>query len=234
MIAVISAGRPGNVERMHDLIGTDEIYWYVGPGERAAYTARGADVQAEGGLVECRNLALEDAFAYGAPCIQVSDDLARVEAVHKDGTMKEIACFEWAAHELLSALREGVHLAGTAPTNNLFFYPGRAVDEHKFIVADLIAVAPCPLRFDPAFTLKEDYDYTAQHLAEYGKVARCNRILPTFAHRTNRGGAVAYRNAEMEQRNIARLRAKWGDWIQDNPRRPNEILLRYKPQGCLL
>jgi hypothetical protein len=45
-------------------------------------------------------------------------------------------------------------------------------------------------------------------------------------HRANPGGAVAVRTPEVEQEAIAYLRGKWGDWIKDNPRRPNEILLR--------
>ena len=242
MIAVISAGRPHNVGRMHDLLyptGGEEVLWFVGEGETDAYRQAGATVCDEGKLVRSRNVALDVAFERGERCVQVSDDLRRLERVSwfrsSDKVEKEPTSLSWTLEEMEYELNDtGAKLAGTAPTNNAFFFPGRVVDTDKFIVADLIMVQPCRLRFDENFTLKEDYDYTAQHLEKFGKVARCNRILPTFSHRTNAGGAVAYRTEAEEQRNIARLRAKWGDWIQDNPRRPNEILLRYKPQGCLL
>jgi len=77
--------------------------------------------------------------------------------------------------------------------------------------------------------LKEDYDYTLQHLRAYGQVARLNRIMPTFRHRSNAGGAVAYRTPDLEVQAIAYLRAKWGDCIRPNTRRPHEVLLRWKP-----
>lgn len=89
---------------------------------------------------------------------------------------------------------------------------------------------PCHLWFDTGMTLKEDYDYTLAHLHDFGLVARVNGLLAHFLHRTNPGGAVAARTAELEQENIAYLRKKWGRVIADNPRRPNEILLKLPKQ----
>ena len=48
-------------------------------------------------------------------------------------------------------------------------------------VGDLDA-ARTSLRFDERMTLKEDYDYTAQHLHEHGAVARSNRVFITATH----------------------------------------------------
>jgi predicted dienelactone hydrolase len=83
---------------------------------------------------------------------------------------------------------------------------------------------PSAPRFDTELKLKEDYDYTAQHIALHGVVARCDFIFASFKHRTNAGGAVAYRTPEVEQESIKRLQDKWGDAIRLNPRRENEIL----------
>ena len=74
-------------------------------------------------------------------------------------------------------------------------------------------------------TLKEDYDYTLQHIARFGGVVRSNDLLAEYKHYSNTGGAVDVRNSVNEQLNIAYLKSKWGDAIRDNPRRPNEILL---------
>ena len=83
------------------------------------------------------------------------------------------------------------------------------------------------LRFDKSMRLKEDYDYTLQHLAANGRVARLDWILPEYQHYTNEGGAVAYRSPDEEQKAIAHLKEKWGPVIADNPKRPNEILLKW-------
>lgn len=93
-------------------------------------------------------------------------------------------------------------------------------------MGDFILVHPCKLFFDEQMKLKEDYDYTMAHIYEFGGVARCNAILAHFAHRSNAGGAVDFRTAEREQEAIAHLKKKWGAYIQDNPKRPNEILLK--------
>ena len=45
-------------------------------------------------------------------------------------------------------------------------------------------------RFDCEMTLKEDYDFTAQHLHTYGQIARLNRVFVKAKHYTNAGGAA--------------------------------------------
>lgn len=54
-----------------------------------------------------------------------------------------------------------------------------------------------------------DYDLTASHLHTLGVAARSNRVMVKATHYTNAGGAVADRNNEREQYNIAVLRHKW-------------------------
>lgn len=85
---------------------------------------------------------------------------------------------------------------------------------------------PCDLFFDEKLRLKEDYDYTAQHIKKFGGVVRANGILATFAHRKNKGGVVAIRTAEIEQESILRLMQKHPGFFKENPRRANEILMK--------
>jgi hypothetical protein len=130
-------------------------------------------------------------------------------------------------HLAAAAAGVGAQLAGCAPTDNPFFSKQR-VHTSAFIVGDFMWVAGgCPERFDEQLPLKEDYDYTLRHLAAYGRVARVDQLLASFAHRTNKGGAVAYRTPELEQQAITRLTDKWGDAIRPNPKRSNEVLLRW-------
>ncbi len=228
-IAVISAGRPGNVHAMTGLLGEVPATWYVADAaQQVEYAAAGArQVVAGGSLIEARNAALRDAWHRDLTCVQVSDDLRRLEWYN--GAAKEPLTFADAAYRLDTGLTlQGAMLAGCSPTANAYFYR-KPVSPNLFVVGDLIAVRPCWLWFDAELPLKEDYDYTLQHLRAYGQVARLNRIMPTFRHRSNAGGAVAYRTPDLEDQAIAYLRAKWGDCIRPNTRRPHEVLLRWKP-----
>ena len=89
----------------------------------------------------------------------------------------------------------------------------------------MLFIKPNPLRFDTTMTLKEDYDYTLQHLAKYGNVFRYQKYLFEFEHYTNKGGAVQYRSTKEEHKNIRILIGKWGEKIRLNPKRKNEILI---------
>lgn len=221
-LAIISSRRAHTVSAINGYLpgGT----WYVGDGEGLEYTTAGAERVIEaGGLVAARNAALEDAFSQGLPCVQLDDDLTKVERF--DGLTAEPASLSDAVDEALGLLDDNCRLVGVAPTANSF-YASTKVKRRHFIVGDFFVAAPSSIRFDPELRLKEDYDYTAAHLAKFGEVARMDWWLLTFKHRTNPGGAVAYRTADLEQEAIAILRRKWGKWIRPNPRRPNEVLLR--------
>lgn len=79
-------------------------------------------------------------------------------------------------------------------------------------------------------TLKEDYDFTCSHLKENGSVMRCNRLTLVVKHYSNSGGAVATRDKKgvEERKNIAILKRKWPRVFHDNPKRKNEVVMRWK------
>jgi hypothetical protein len=120
-------------------------------------------------------------------------------------------------------------MVGCAATDSTMFMPKDDVSRHCFIIGDFIAVAPTPLRFDPALKLKEDLDYSIQHLQMYGQVGRLNTVLANWQHRTNLGGAVQYRTRAGEQEAIEHIQGKWPGWTRLNPRRENELLLVWPP-----
>lgn len=226
-VSVISHRRPATVPRMQELLGCP-VTWVVGDQvDEDAYLSAGASAVVQGGrLCNSRNLALDLAFMDGLPCVELSDDLKTL-AFAVDKKRVRPAAFEEVVLSMQAGCAvTGAHLAGVAPTANPFYYnPNQPLKTAAFIVGDLIYVRPCALRFDEGLRLKEDYDYTLQHLTQFGAVARVDSVLATFAHRTNKGGAVDFRTAEREQEAIAFLRAKWPGRIKDNPRRPDEILL---------
>jgi len=224
-IAVISARRPEAVLAMEKFLPSDAT-WYVANGEGDLYRNAGAKNVIESGLlVPSRNRALEDAFSQNKICIQISDDLTKIQRLESNKGID--TSLVDAIFELVIALdANNCYLAGCAPTANPF-YGSQKIKTNGFIVGDLIAVKPTNLRFDTNLELKEDYDYTCQHLNFYGRVARCDFLLAAFKHRTNKGGAVSYRNTEREQAAINYLINKWPGAIKNNPRRENEVLLRW-------
>lgn len=229
LVTVISHNRPLNVTKLEKLLGMP-VTWIVGKGEGKIYRLAGAENVIEGGgLCASRNAALNLAADRNAICIQVSDDLKKLQIASIENEVKRAHPIDFfAACELLvTRLCESPYLlAGVAPTPNLFYF-NKPISEKLFIVGDFIAVdTHCGLYFDEYMTLKEDYDYTLQHFQKYGGALRCNDILATFQHRTNHGGACDIRTSVMEQQMILHLKEKWPNDIRDNPRRPDEILLR--------
>ncbi len=228
-IGVISHKRPQNVQAMQKICGP--VTWYVGKGEGPAYAAAGAyRVVESGGLCESRNAILDDAFKDDLVAIELSDDLKKLELA-TDAKTKHVIDFAQAVQAMQEAMDDtGAMLCGVAPTSNAFFFnPKKPVHTSAFVVGDLIMVRPTHLRFDEDLRLKEDYDYTLQHLVTYGLIARANRVLASFQHRTNAGGACDYRTSQLEQQTIAQLKAKWPGLIKDNTRRKDEILLALRP-----
>lgn len=231
LVAIVSSGRPANVPAMEAWCAGLSPAWFVGDGEGAAYRAAGASAVTEsGGLVASRNAALE--AADGGWCVQLSDDLKTLQWANGKRRADTRCLTLIEALEAMEACVDSyrARLVGVAPTANPFYSSGK-IKQHAFIVGDLMLIdsASRP-RFDPAFSLKEDYDFTLQHLSVYGHIARVDALLAGFAHRTNAGGAVAYRDEQTERIAIERLTAKWPGAIRPNPKRPNEVLLRWPPR----
>ena len=103
------------------------------------------------------------------------------------------ARFELSAYQAASLLESvmrktpGAMLGGAHPTGNRIFQQPPATGL-SFIVGDFLVCRPeSDVRFDTALTLKEDYDFTAQHLRRHGAVCRLNRLEVEAEHYTNQG-----------------------------------------------
>jgi hypothetical protein len=227
-VGILSHARPGTVNKVEAMVG--EATWYVGEGEGETYKSAGArNVKETGRLIPSRNAILNDAFEIGVPAVQFNDDVTSLKRVtFLEGKKRGVhISFEESVQMMLSALEQtGVKLAGIAPTANpLNWDPRKPVNTRNFIIADFTVCLPTELRYDINMAIKEDYDYTLQHIHKYGGVARCNEVLSDFKHKSA-GGVTDVRTAALEQAMIRYLKNKWGSVIKDNPRRPNEILLK--------
>lgn len=223
-VYVISAGRYDklnfNAEQKNRYI------FCVKNGEKVLYENNGCkNVFETGTLMQSRNAALEMAFAENKICVQLSDDLKKVTTNKNFGLKKQID-LDFAIQELINVFIKvnGVYLMGIPPTANDFFAKN-IISKNTFCLGDMLFIKPNGLRFDTSLTLKEDYDYTLQHLEKYKNCFRYQKYLFEFEHYKNKGGAVDYRTEKEEQKNIMILKSKWGDKVRLNPKRKNEILI---------
>jgi hypothetical protein len=230
-VGVFSARRPQTVETMQTF--EPNITWYVCDEQDAEdYAEAGAAaVKVSGALCPSRNAVIEDAQANGHWTLMLSDDMTSLKRAvtpnNKDAYEITLAEACQSIRSIMEASK--AKLGGVAPTSNAFyFHPSKVISYKAFILGDFCLVSDTALRFDEGLLLKEDYDYTLQHIKHHGLVVRANDILANFIHRSNSGGAVRYRTREREQEAIAHLKGKWGKRIRHNPRRANEILLNLR------
>jgi hypothetical protein len=223
-VYVISAGRYNKLNFTNEQ--KNRYIFCVKKGEKHLYEKYGCkNVFETGTLMQSRNAALEMAFKENKICVQLSDDLKKI-TTNKNFTEKKQIDVDFAIQELINVFNKvhGVYLMGIPPTSNDFFAK-TLISKNTFCIGDMLFVKPNPLRFDITLTLKEDYDYTLQHLEKYKNVFRYQKYLFEFEHYKNKGGAVDYRTEQEEQKNIKILFAKWGNKIRLNPKRKNEILI---------
>lgn len=229
--------------------------WYVDEASLEDYKKIGLKAVVGGKLTPARNKALKDAAKLGKACVQCSDDIASWEyrdgktvvekrddalanKAHSEAEVHHISPVT-AARFMLAKLRgsgPGIdeekrpRLAGVYPLGSCarsFF--NEAFTRDNFILGDFFVADLSPVRFDENMTLKEDYDFTCQHIHKHGSVIRCNRMTVMAKHQTNAGGACSNRDqkGEAERRNIAILNEKWPRAFRPHPRRANEVIMRW-------
>jgi len=224
-VYVISAGRYDNLPFAKEQ--KENYIFCVKNGEKELYENAGCRIVFDTGkLMASRNFALEHAFKEGKISVQLSDDIKKVKINKNFGDGSEIDLDE-AIKDLVKQFNKvPVKLMGIPPTSNDFFAK-TILSKNTFCIGDMLFVKPTDLRFDERLTLKEDYDYTLQHLNKYGNCFRYQKYLFHFQHYSNRGGAVDIRDDNEERKNIRYLMLKWGDKIKLNTKRKNEILIKW-------
>jgi hypothetical protein len=225
----ISTNRPDNVKKLEDKTGLKFTY-YTRKNEAQKYLKAGASkvVEVDGNICIARNKAIDDAC--GKVCLQMSDDFKKVRLVRGSNGVynKEVITFVEALKIMVDSFKKiGGSYAGTAITDNLFYYTGKQVQQNKLIVNDCILLDG-KMKFDEQADLKEDYDMFIRQVKDGNKVLRYNLILMTFPHRGNKGGANDYRTTEREKKcNEYILRKHYGI-VKPHSRRENQLEINYK------
>lgn len=240
-IYIISRGRPANVKSMQHHLDGLSVTWVVREEEITAYKAAGAMRILEGGsLCQSRNIALQDAFNQNLVCVQLDDDLVQFRWWTMNGFEQIRITTQNAIMRTFKLMKiNNLYLGGAMPTTLVHRSHLPAEPEFQtinFISAAFMVVRPTRLRFNEEMTLKEDYDYTVQHIKEYGGVLRVRQLMcRSKKHKVKQGGGGAeYRTPEIERENITRLELTHPGWWRKG-RNENEVILYapddYRPQN---
>jgi len=226
--------------------------WYVDEESLQDYQSLGLTAVVGGKLCPARNKVLIDASAQGKICVELSDDISAWEyregnraVVRTDDAMNAahaaaeriIMSPVAAARFMVAKMRAtpgekkpklaGVYMLGSCART----FAGEPFSRLAFCIGAFFVVdVGSEVRFDENMKLKEDYDFTCAHIKEHGSVLRCNRLTLTVKHYSNSGGAVTNRDAKgmEERRNVAILNEKWPGCFRPNPKRENEVILKWK------
>ena len=87
------------------------------------------------------------------------------------------------------------------------------------ISASFMGFLKTDLRFDERIPLKEDYDYSIQHINKYRKLLRINYVHMIKKDHGNKGGCADYRTVSREKEQLKILQNKWGKKIVRNDTR---------------
>ena len=179
--------------------------------DRVDYENLGLSVILGGGLITSRNLALDIAKSTNEDyAVELSDDINFMRMLPQKSKIRAGQSFKKATHMSLELAADyviknmkvtGAKLGGTYPNSNQgFAMRTPEIGLRNFVVGDFIVVDTSPdVRFYPNLSLKEDYDFTAAHIATHGVVCRCNRRIPQVRHYDNPGGAVDHRTAHRDR-----------------------------------
>jgi len=223
----------------------------VDEGSLKDYQTLGLKAVVGGKLTPSRNKALHDARTKGKVCVQLSDDISAWEyregkkaSVRTDDAVnaahaaarRYIVSPVAAARFILAKMRSaekpqpklgGVYMLGSCSRT----FAGDAFGRQHFILGDFFVVdTGSKVNFDEEMRLKEDYDFACSHIKAHGSVMRCNRMTLAVKHYDNGGGACSNRDKKglEEQRNVAILHRKWPKCFRANPKRKNEVIMKWK------
>ena len=117
------------------------------------------------------------------------DGLVKKKLEHMDG--KEIKEFMEYAFKICKI--NSTKLWGIYPVMNPFFM-SKKINNKGFIIGSFCGIINSDIRFDDNLPLKEDYQFTADHIIKHKKIARFDYVTAKIKHYTNTGGVVDLRN----------------------------------------
>jgi hypothetical protein len=182
------------------------------------------------GITLNRNWIL-DHFGLGKRIITLCDDVKGLFRLNGKNVYKlDSRCFYRMCNSGFEDCEKyGTKLWGVYPIKNHFFM-SESLSPNNFIIGTFSGIIISDIRMDNQMILKEDYDFTIKHILKYKKVLRYNYYAVEASHYKNKGGCVDYRNDSAERQSINRLLELYPNYVRENPKRPNEILLTFRKE----
>lgn len=218
VIAVPSYKRP----KVETLAYLPSARIYVAESEYEAYKKENpdADIVAvedkyQGNLCRIRNRIL-DLEKGNVVCI-IDDDLQKIgywENKEEIILQGEDEVYAFLYKYTVMAMDLGARLWGVAVNKDKQVYQEqRPFSTVAYIGGPFMVHIDPELRFDERFPLKEDYDFSLQHLNMYRKVLRVNKYHYHVRQVEQAGGVADYRTLAAEQEQLKALQKKWGSHI---------------------
>ena len=228
-----SKGRSANVSTIGELgLDDHDVTIVVNTREEAKEYARNymCNILVSGvkGITPNRNWIL-DHFGEGKRIITLCDDVKGLFRLNGKTVYKLDShhFYQMCEKGFEDCEKFGTMLWGVYPIKNHFFM-SESLSPNNFIIGTFSGIIINDIRMDNQLILKEDYDFTIKHILKYKKVLRYNYYAIEASHYKNKGGCVDYRNVRSERLSIDRLLELYPNYVRENPKRPNEILLTFK------
>ena len=233
---IVSMGRAFRVKPMEEFV--ENPVWFVPKDELDDYLAeytKGGIVPCDDGLSESRNTALEYCFKRNKICLMIDDDLENgVHMINKNKTEK--ITVEETINELYTQLiNSPMKLGGFTMMSNMFWFdPMNRMNTRTPLSTQTIMIKPSKPRFDTNLKMSEDFDFTLQHIVEYGGALRLNYMRMDCNHtmidnkkltfkKTMKGG-VEY-DLDGVKTAFYYLKKKWGNLVRES-KTPYQVMFK--------
>jgi hypothetical protein len=175
----------------------------------------------QGNIARIRNHILETGFGEGADAVCMMDDDIQYLGYHQNRKREKMSpdYFKaWLLKNTYMAREWGCYLWGVNLNQDKQSYR----EYTPFSLTSIILAPFCvhlksPIRYDERFTLKDDYDFSLQHLNTYRRNLRLNKYFYVSnmagSGSGQTGGTSTYRNLKRERDQVALLKKKWGESI---------------------
>jgi len=201
------------------VVSEDEINDYIrhNPKHKDKFIACPREYQGKG-KPKVLNWILDNLFDDCDALIELDDDI-HAYMVHrkneKDIPLAEEDVYEIFENNCRLAVEWGCGMWGLSPLSDPLAYDEfKPFRLHAYIDGGTVGhVVKNELRYDEELSVKEDVDYFLQNLKKYHKALRVEKYYINKDSFTNKGGANAIRNSELEKEQFTKMQKKWGSKI---------------------
>lgn len=227
-ICIPSHNRPDKVETPN-VLGINEYYIFVNDEQQAEkYRKHHTNVIVTNtiGITKARN-AILDYFPIGSNILMCDDD---IKGLYRLVGKKSILMQQNEVKKLILKMfdlckQHNIGLWGVGATFNPYFMRHK-FSYRTFIIGTFCGCITSDIRMDENLKVKEDYDFTIQHILRDRCILRQDGVGVRAGHYTQ-GGCDSLRAINEDKKAKEYLMSKYPKFVRSNPRSDNEVLLRF-------